>query len=51
MGPFEMIGDENAEVCVDGVCAVPRPVEDAERREEDSADAGPGAVDRAPVQR
>lgn len=47
---IEMIGDPNAEQCVDGVCAVPRPEkpEDAERREE-SADAGPRG--RVPVQR
>lgn len=49
---IEMIGDPNAEQCVDGVCAVPRPEpdkpEDAERRDE-SADAGPGG--RVPVQR
>jgi hypothetical protein len=52
-GPFEMIGDANAESCEDGVCAVPVPEakqpEDAERHSDDSADAGPGG--RVPVQR
>ena len=52
-GPFEMIGDPGAAVCEDGVCAVPlgpRPEEqDADRRPDDSADAGPGGV--VPVQR
>jgi hypothetical protein len=49
--PFELVGDPDAAVCVDGVCAVPRPEpqpEDAERRD-DSADARPGGV--VPVQR
>ena len=49
--PFELVGDPDAAVCVDGVCAVPRPErrpEDAERHD-DSADARPGGV--VPVQR
>jgi hypothetical protein len=50
---IELIGDENAPICVDGVCAVPRTEpakpEDAERRDDDLADAGPGG--RVPVQR
>ena len=49
--PFELVGDPDAAVCVDGVCAVPRPEpkpEDAERHDE-SADARPGGV--LPVQR
>ena len=49
---IELIGDENAPTCEDGICAVPRPepkpAEDAERRDE-SADAGPGGL--VPVQR
>jgi hypothetical protein len=49
---IELIGDQNAPVCVDGTCTVPRPepkqAEDAERRD-DSADAGPRG--RVPVQR
>jgi hypothetical protein len=48
---IEIIGDQNAPVCEDGVCAVPAPEpkpEDPERRD-DSADAGPGG--RVPVQR
>ena len=48
---LNQMGDPDAAVCVDGVCAVPRPEpqpEDAERRD-DSADAGPGG--RVPVQR
>ena len=51
-GPLKLVGDPEAAVCVDGVCAVPRPepkpAEDAERRD-GSADAGPGG--RVPVQR
>ena len=50
---IEIIGDHNAPVCEDGVCAVPLPEprpEDAERQQSDgSADAGPGG--RVPVQR
>jgi hypothetical protein len=49
---IEIIGDQDAPVCVDGVCAVPLPgpkPEDAERREDESADAGAGG--RVPVQR
>jgi hypothetical protein len=50
---IELIGDQNAPTCVDGVCAVPAPEpkrpEDAERRDDESADAGPGL--RVPVQR
>jgi hypothetical protein len=34
---IELIGDQNAPVCEDGVCAVPQP-EDTERRSDDSAD-------------
>jgi len=52
IGPFEMVGDPNAEQCVDGVCAVPRPEaepQDAGEREDDLADAGAGG--RVPVQR
>jgi hypothetical protein len=50
-GPFELVGDPDAAVCVDGVCAVPLPgpkPEDAERHD-DSADARPGGG--VPVQR
>jgi hypothetical protein len=52
IGPFEMVGDPNAEQCADGVCAVPRPEaepQDADEREDDLADAGPRG--RVPVQR
>jgi hypothetical protein len=49
---IELIGDQNAPTCEDGICAVPRPEpkrpEDAERQDA-SADAGPGG--RVPVQR
>ena len=50
---IELIGDQNAPVCEDGVCAVPgpRPAEqqqDADQTD-DLADAGPGG--RVPVQR
>ncbi|UUI67548.1 hypothetical protein [Aeromicrobium duanguangcaii] len=24
-GPFEMVGNDEAPVCVDGVCAIPEP--------------------------
>lgn len=27
--PFEMIGDEDAPTCVDGVCAIPSPTSEA----------------------
>jgi hypothetical protein len=50
-GPFEMLGDPDAAVCEDGVCAVPGPrpePQDADRPDE-SADARPGGV--VPVQR
>jgi hypothetical protein len=51
--PFELLGDPNAAVCEDGVCAVPGPrpetSQDADRPQGDSADAGPGL--RVPVQR
>ena len=51
-GPLKLVGDPDAEVCVDGVCPVPRPEpkepEDAERHD-GSADARPGGV--VPVQR
>jgi hypothetical protein len=50
---IEILGDQDAHVCVDGVCAVPLPEpkpEDAERQQrDDSADAG--ARGRVPVQR
>ena len=48
---IELIGDHDAPVCEDGVCAVPAPEPkpgDAERQD-GSADAGPGG--RVPVQR
>jgi hypothetical protein len=52
-GPFELLGDPDAAVCEDGVCAVPGPrpetPQDADRSSDDSADAGPGL--RVPVQR
>ena len=53
-GPFEMLGNPDAAVCEDGVCAVPgprpEPTQDADRQTPvSSADAGPsGGV---PVQR
>ena len=49
---IEIFGDQDAPVCVDGVCAVPLPEpkpEDAERQADDSADAGTRV--RVPVQR
>jgi hypothetical protein len=49
---IELIGDQNAPACEDGVCALPRPEaepRDADERTDDSADAGPGG--RVPVQR
>ncbi len=49
---IELIGDQNAPVCEDGVCAMPdpRPAEQQDAgRNEGSADAGPGG--RVPVQR
>ena len=51
-GPFEMIGDDEAGLCVDGVCAVPgpRPAEQQDAvQTDDLADAGPSG--RVPVQR
>ena len=52
-GPFEMLGDPDAAVCEDGVCAVPGPrpetAQDADRPRDESADASPGGV--VPVQR
>jgi hypothetical protein len=51
-GPFELIGDPDAAVCEDGICAVPdpQPVEAADPAQTDgSADAGTGL--RVPVQR
>jgi hypothetical protein len=51
-GPFEMLGDSDAAVCEDGVCAVPaspRPDQQDADRPDDSADAGPGGG--VPVQR
>jgi hypothetical protein len=47
---IEIIGDQDAGVCVDGVCAVPRPEDKPQDAEPPaSADARPGDV--APVQR
>ncbi len=48
---IELIGDANAAVCEDGICAVPRPQAEpaGAERQDDSADAGPGG--RVPVQR
>jgi hypothetical protein len=31
-GPLELVGDDAAPVCEDGVCAVPTPAEGEDRR-------------------
>jgi hypothetical protein len=43
--PFEMVGDPDAAVCEDGVCAVPAPKPDPQPAEDpDYADGSPGIV-------
>ncbi|MCO7239301.1 hypothetical protein [Aeromicrobium sp. CnD17-E] len=37
-GPLEMLGDDAAAVCVDGVCAVPTTTAPSERSAQDGAD-------------
>jgi hypothetical protein len=44
--PFELVGDPDAAVCEDGICAVPAPKPAAEIAEEDPAyaEGSPGIV-------
>jgi hypothetical protein len=44
--PFELVGDPDAAVCEDGICAVPAPEPAAEIAEDDPgyAEGSPGIV-------
>jgi hypothetical protein len=47
-GPFELLGDPDAGVCEDGLCAVPAPPPAAEVRPHPEEDAEPGYADGSP---